>query len=119
MVGTAKAYLTWHPKAPGTTGGPPFATHGNVAPSAACTAQRAHVGLLHHHSAPLRSEAGWVVHCTSPGKAGSAASVGTLWSTAAADPRQQRTLSRLPSAARTRAACSTTTQHTLPEILDG
>ena len=61
-----------------------------------------------------------MVHCTSsPGKAGSAASAGTPRSTAIADPRQQRTLSRLPSAARARAACSTTTLHTLPARLGG
>ena len=76
--------------------------------------------LLHHHPAHPASEAGWVGHCTSsPGTAGSITSAGTPWSIAVADPRQQRTLSRLPSAARARAACSTTTLHTLPARLGG
>ena len=76
--------------------------------------------LLHHHPAHPASEAGWVGHCTSsPGTAGSITAAGTPWSTTVADPRQQRTLSRLPSAARARAACSTTTLHTLPARLGG
>ena len=76
--------------------------------------------LLHHHPAHPASEAGWVGHCTSsPGTAGSITSAGTPWSIAVADPRQQHTLSRLPSAARARAACSTTTLHTLPARLGG
>ena len=74
--------------------------------------------LLHHHPAHPASEAGWVGHCTSShGTAGSITSAGTPRSTTVADPRRQRTLSRLPSAARTRAACSTTTPHTLPANL--
>ena len=74
--------------------------------------------LLHHHPAHPASEAGWVGHCTSShGAAGSITSAGTPRSTTVADPRRQRTLSRLPSAARTRAACSTTTLHTLPAKL--
>ena len=76
--------------------------------------------LLHHHPAHPASEAGWVGHCTSsPGTAGSITSAGTPRCTAVADPRRQRTLSRLPSAGRARAACSTTTLHTLPARLGG